>query len=784
MPSRPLAAASLLGLALAAPAALSAEQATPKNLLFILAEDMGPQLSHPALARWGGAQVQTPHIDALADRGVLFRHAHVTTPVSSASRTTVLTGLHNHANRIRGNTQNYFWPMTKEESDAITDPVYRQASVPEHYATLIEILRDAGYHTGVSQKLHSSPNHKFPYDDWIVPVNANTVQTVVSNAQAAGKPWMLMYGPQQAHAPFAQAIMPNIDLAGMELPSTLPDSPASRNMWARYLSEIQRVDASVGQAMAKLEELDQLDNTIIVFMGDHGTGIPGAKTTPYDFGTRTPLMIAGPGIRQGVVSDALASTVDLMPTLLDLMGLPTPAQSQGVSHAGYLIGSDDGPRRANVVSEVFGANIGEALMRERSITDGEWRLVQRWRINSPRMLNIDMFKVGYGGDPTNGDTYREIVDARVTEPERYRWLARMHSTRFKAVNPMFELYRTGEDTWEQFDRMDDRSLDPVINRLQTQLRVWALQTGDPDTSLRTGPQSQIVQDAFDPIPVMNEDDAAYPQQQYVKLTVHTGPLDLDPDWTTRSFGNNGADFRLEDGVLKAPPGPLALATHAAPRLQARQAFRAEVDTMFEGAGVAGGIVFGYTDPDNWLAFQLMDGDTAAGGADKDLRLIRMADGQQQTQLFINHLPNAPRNEWHRLRVDYDPVSASAALRVTGPGGGTYYEGVVELGAPLPAYSQFGVSTWSSASSRFNDFRVELHAAEVLPGDFNGDGVLDAADLVLLEAAIGQPASDHPGMNLVLPDDTITDEDARYWREVLYPAVTGEEFTAPGNKWVM
>lgn len=764
----------------------TAQSTAPPNIMIILAEDMGPQLGHPALVHWGGAGVETPRLNSIAERGVLFPHAHITTPVCSASRTGILTSLANHTNRIRGNTQNYFRPMTKEESDAITDPTYRQASVPEQYDTLIEILKENGYHTGVTQKLHSSPNHKFPYDHWLQPVNGASVETVVTNARAEGKPFMIMYGPSNAHAPFTRTVAGNLDEGAMEVPHTMPSTAASRNMWARYLTEIQTVDSIVGQGLDKLEELDAMDNTIIVFLGDHGTGVPGAKTTPYDLGTRTPLMFMGGeniGIRADVVSDAMISTVDIMPTLLDFIGIEAPDYIHGHSYKDYLTVGDGSMARDYVVSEVFGANIGEANMRERTVTDGEYRLIFRRQINDRRAFNIDMFKVGYGGDPTNGDAYREVVENREADPDTFTWLARMHNTRFKTHPPVFEMYHTGEDIWETTDVIEEPSLRATRNRLYTALRLWAIETNDPDTPLQQGSAAETINDPFDAIQVMNEDDANHPQNTYVKYTMRTGFLDPDPDWKTRIFGNGGADFDFTQNRLDAPPGPAPLATHETLRLMDNQDFTVSVKTQFAGAGVGSGVAFGVEDADNYYAFHLLDGNTEVGGIDKDLRLVRVSGGATQQLLFENALPNVARNTWYTLSVSYDHATQQVELVVMDASDLEYYRNTVRLPEPLPNYSLFGISAFSSNNSLFDDFRVATTDATHVLGDLDNNGVLDVDDLALLRAAFGQDANENARFNFALPDDVIDEADAAFWMDVIYPAVTGERFRG-GTAWRM
>ncbi len=133
----------------------------PLNVLFLLTEDQGAQLSYV-----GTKGLQTPNMDALARRGVYFRNAFVAYPVCSASKAAIYTGLFNHTNRLMGNTANHFKPAS-ELQPADRRGIYQRNQIAAQFPTLIELLHAAGYFTGVSGKLHVAPNEKFPYDMFV-----------------------------------------------------------------------------------------------------------------------------------------------------------------------------------------------------------------------------------------------------------------------------------------------------------------------------------------------------------------------------------------------------------------------------------------------------------------------------------------------------------------------------------------------------------------------------------------------------------------------------------------
>ena len=111
--------------------------------------------------------------------------------------------------------------------------------------------------------------------------------------------------------------------------------PMEKASWKRfqdyYFNCISDVDRSIDTILTELDNLGMMENTIIIFMGDHGPAYHRGKLALYDFGIRVPLAISGPGIRSGVTTDQMVSAIDLMPTLLDLCGLKerTPALQHG-----------------------------------------------------------------------------------------------------------------------------------------------------------------------------------------------------------------------------------------------------------------------------------------------------------------------------------------------------------------------------------------------------------------------------------------------------------------------
>lgn len=452
----------------------SLQAANKPNILLILTEDQGAHLGC-----LGTAGLRTPHMDALAASGVLFRSAFVAYPVCSSSKAAIYTGLHNHANGILNNTVNYHKPAGKLTPAERGNVLYRTSRIREGIPTLTEILHANGYHQGVTHKLHVVPNEKFPYDAFFKDTRGQVASDFIARATGAGKPWFLLYNIPNSHRPYPDSEKTPIRVKPEEvkIPAFLPDTPVVRKDWAEYLAAIEETDALVGEALAALRESGQEQNTIIVFLGDHGPTFQHGKMTLYDLGLRTPLIIRVPGIQGGRTTDALASTVDLLPTLLDLTGIPPPTKSHGVSLRPALEGRPDARGRAFVFAEISNRGIlPNDGMQERAVFDGRWHLIYREKTETAwRQVNADSrFWKTWGNR-----TYDETVLVKGQFPDQFRILAEMDPQNLGGKVPAVELYDLQSDP----DEMRNLAGEPLhrneIKRLCGALRQWVKDTADP-----------------------------------------------------------------------------------------------------------------------------------------------------------------------------------------------------------------------------------------------------------------------------------------------------------------
>lgn len=342
-----------------------ANAAERPNILFCFADDWGRYAS--AYAKVDGKPspndvVKTPHIDRIAREGVLFRHAFVNAPSCTPCRSALLSG-------------RYFFNTGR---GAILNGAVWDSAIPSWPL----LLKDAGYHIGETYKVWSpgTPNDapfgagQFAYEKAGGQYNnfSENVTKLVRDgtpvdsakqklyaevtgnfdaflaARPKDQPFCYWFGPTLVHRLWekgsGQALW-GIDQESLKgkLPKFLPDVPEVREDFADYLGEIQGFDAGVGLLLKRLEEMGELDNTLVVVSGDHGApGFPGGKCNLYDFGVGVALAVRWPGqvpasqdanVR---VVDDLVNLMDLAPTFLEAGGVKAPAGMNGRSLVGIL----------------------------------------------------------------------------------------------------------------------------------------------------------------------------------------------------------------------------------------------------------------------------------------------------------------------------------------------------------------------------------------------------------------------------------------------------------------
>jgi N-sulfoglucosamine sulfohydrolase len=435
------------------------------NVLLIAGDDHGAEMGCA-----GTVGLHTPNMDALAARGVMFRQSFCTMASCSPSRASMMTGLYPHSHGLLINCFEFLGPQPPADWLAKYDATNRQRCVREDVPTLIEGLRAAGYRTGISHKFHMYPHSKFPFDSWITST-ADSVQGFL--AARDDRPFFLMHNIASPHRPFAQhlrnANRERLDPATVRPPGFLPDVPVVREDWAEYLTCVEITDQKVGEALAALEASGHSDDTVVIYVGDNGPSYHRGKMTVYDYGLRVAMIVAGPGVQQGVTTHELTSLADLMPTVMDYAGAPLTRPVQAMSLRPLLEGQP-GARGHDLMFGEVHVGVQPGGFEGRSVFDGRWHYIRQYNTDRPHPLCADDVQEQTWGNRA----YQATIDAREQFPEAYALL----QTVVGPNPPREQLFDLEADRWETKDLARTADAEPVRVRLSAALDRWQQETED------------------------------------------------------------------------------------------------------------------------------------------------------------------------------------------------------------------------------------------------------------------------------------------------------------------
>lgn len=431
------------------------------NVLLITADDLGLQLSC-----YGDPYIQTPHLDALAAKGVKYRTAYVTQASCSSSRSSMFTGLYPHTTGQVGLANAGF----------VLNPSQVGKNLPAY-------LKSAGYRTGILGKLHVSPEPSFPFDFRPGKQDTRDVKAVAKNAsefigQESAEPFFLMVNYSDPHVwkdkktgrsgfppqwkgvppdPIAEDTVPGWDFQGF-------DEPVARRRVSNFYNTVKRLDFGVGLLLDELEKSGQAEDTLVIFLGDHGPPFNRGKTTCYESGLRVPFVVRWPGVSgKGIESEALVSAVDIVPTILDAAGVEFPREFHGQSLRPTLASPEVPEGWRQVLVGEFHYHGFQPFFPRRAIRDTRYKLIHNLLANKEKPISrVD-------GDPTGRfATEEKYVDTpagkafqRYTDP------------------PEWEFYDLQKDPVEFVNLIDDSKHREKIDELKSSLLQWRQETHDP-----------------------------------------------------------------------------------------------------------------------------------------------------------------------------------------------------------------------------------------------------------------------------------------------------------------
>ena len=435
----------------------------PLNLLLITVDDM----SCDSVGVYGcKLEGTTPTMDRLASQSLRFEHAHVTVGNCNPCRNVMFSGLISHNNKVEG-----FYK--------VPDPGWPH---------MVDLLKEQGYYAGIHGKVsHSSPYQPYAWDDdltispagkkaHIKDAKAYGESTIrgIETAKKQGKPFFLSINISDPHKPFWSEVrgggedpyIPSRIYSPEEVPvpGFLFEDPEVRKELALYYSSVRRADDCLNEVLKALKKSGEWNNTMLIFLSDHGMPLPFAKTQLYHHSTRTPLMVRIPGVTGNgkVEKRHMVSVVDLLPTVMDALQVNQPPRLDGRSFYPVLKGEKQEKR--NFVIKEYHENAGRSRDPMRAIQSKKYLYLFNPWSNGERVF----------ATATNGTrTCKRMVDLARTDKQI---AARLDIYRHRVPA---ELYQVDQDPDCLVNLIDSPEHQKALGQLQGNLKQWMVRSKDP-----------------------------------------------------------------------------------------------------------------------------------------------------------------------------------------------------------------------------------------------------------------------------------------------------------------
>jgi arylsulfatase A-like enzyme len=439
----------------------AASAAKRPDILVFLADDLGKLDSTP----YGGAGIRTPHMQSLADAGVTFDRAYVTSPSCAPSRASLLTGMFPARNGAEAN-------HTKPHAHLKKWPAYFHELGYE----VVAFGKVAHYRYTADYGFDYFAHDTF-HDHAAIPA---AVEFLQKRPRDSAKPLCFMVGSNWPHVPWPElAGSTAYDPQKLPLPVGGIDTPATRQWRARYASAVSRADDDLGTVLAAVREHLSSD-TLILFSSDHGAQWPFGKWNLYEYGTTVPLMVVWPGhIKPGWRGAAMVQWTDFLPTLLEAAGGRPPADIEGRSFLPVLRGET--PRHRD---RIFTTHSGDGRMNvypARALRDERWKYIRNLHPEYAFTTHLDLV----AGRRGQRAFYREWEAAAKTDATAAAIVQRYHA------RPAEELYDLAAEPFEQRNLAADPAHAATLARMRAALDAELKAQSDP---LKTFAEPRLLSD--------------------------------------------------------------------------------------------------------------------------------------------------------------------------------------------------------------------------------------------------------------------------------------------------
>jgi N-sulfoglucosamine sulfohydrolase len=417
--------------------ALAAGEPKRVNIVVFMADDH----SFVDSTVFGSKQVRTPNMARIAKAGAAFTHLFVASPSCAPSRTALLTGLMPARNGAEAN----------------------HAAPRKDLTTLPTHLRRLGYTVAAFGKVaHYKMADRFGFDH-VDPKHAVESVAQYLKGHDRAKPLCLFIGTHKPHVPWPE--IKDYEPAKLTPPPHLADTDETRQYLAKYFTAVTQMDQELGEiydlVRAQLE-----GETLFIYLSDHGAQWPFGKWNLYDAGIRVPMLAVWPGrIAPGSRVDAMLSTVDLLPTFVELAGGNPPKDIDGKSFANVLRGQAKEHR-----SEIHATHTNDGrfnIYPIRCLRTRDHAYILNLHPEWAHTTHIDL------AQPKDGLGYWLSWKAAAKTDKTASALVRRYHER-----PKEELYDLRTDPWQQSNLAADPKQAERLRSMRAQLAAWMKAQGD------------------------------------------------------------------------------------------------------------------------------------------------------------------------------------------------------------------------------------------------------------------------------------------------------------------
>ena len=448
------------------------------NILWLVTEDMGAYIPP-----FGDSTVVTPNLSKLAKQGVIYPNLYSTSGVCAPSRAAIATGMYPSsigANHMR--TTSYNKEIGVPKYEAIPPPDVKMIS---------ELLRTQGYYCTNNYKTDyqfkppvTAWDESSPYAHWrnrdenqpffavfnftethesglFEPYGFREIETRHYKAGDKQYKWK-GFGKSHAKNRMTEAETP-IHLpkdTKFNIPPYLPDTEVTRrDMWKLY-NNIAEMDAQVGAVLKQLEADGLLENTIIMFYGDHGGPLPRGKRLIYDSGLNTPMIVRYPEAQYaGTTDQQLISFIDFAPTLLSIIGEKPKTYMQGQAFVGNHKASER--HYIHAAADRFDG-FTDAI---RAVRDNQYKYIRNYRPEQGYYLPISYREK----IPTMQALLKLKGEGKLNDIQ-LQW--------FRSQKPKEELFDCKADPFELNNLADNPAFQGKLNELGKEMDRWLADIGD------------------------------------------------------------------------------------------------------------------------------------------------------------------------------------------------------------------------------------------------------------------------------------------------------------------